>query len=115
MITTPQLIDLLAASAKPVKRLRPPLLRTLFWLLLAALVFGLLAVGHGVRQDFAQRIAQPVFVVGLVASLATGALAAVAAFFLSLPDRSRCVGPASRSRTGGLGVDSELRLPDALG
>lgn len=27
MITTPHLIDLLAASAKPVKRLRPPLLR----------------------------------------------------------------------------------------
>lgn len=92
MITTPQLIDLLTASAKPVKRLRPPLLRALFWLLLAALVFGLLAVGHGVRHDFAQRIAQPVFVVGLVASLATGALAAVAAFFLSLPDRSRAWG-----------------------
>jgi hypothetical protein len=89
VITTPQLIALLATSAKPVRRLRPPLLRAAFWLLLAALVFALLAVGHGVRQDFTQRITQPVFVVGLVASLVTGVLAAIAAFFISLPDRSR--------------------------
>ena len=92
MITTPHLIDLLAASAKPVKRLRPPLLRAALWLLLATLVFVLLAVGHGVRQDFAQRVMQPVFVVGMLASLATGVLGAVAAFFLSLPDRSRAWG-----------------------
>ena len=92
MITTPHLIDLLAASAKPVKRLRPPLLRAVLWLLLATLVFVLLAVGHGVRQDFAQRVMQPAFVVGMLASLATGVLGAVAAFFLSLPDRSRAWG-----------------------
>jgi len=92
VITTPHLIDLLAASAKPVKRLRPPLLRAAFWLLLATLVFVLLAVGHGVRQDFAQRMTQPVFVVSMLASLATGVLGAIAAFFLSLPDRSRAWG-----------------------
>lgn len=92
MITTPHLIDLLAASAKPVKRLRPPLLRAALWLLLATLVFVVLAVGHGVRQDFAQRVVQPVFVVGMLASLATGILGAVAAFYLSLPDRSRAWG-----------------------
>ena len=92
MITTPHLIDLLAASAKPVKRLRPPLLRAVFWLVLVGLVFALLAAAHGVRPDFAHRVAQPVFVVGIVASLATGVLAAVAAFFLGLPDRSRAWG-----------------------
>lgn len=92
MITTPQLIALLATSARPVRRLPPPLLRAAFWLLLAALVFALLAAGHGVRQDFAQRIAQPIFVVGFTASLVTGVLAGIAAFFVSLPDRSRVWG-----------------------
>ena len=92
MITTPQLITLLAGSAKPVRRLRPPLLRTTLWLLLAALVFALLAMGQGLRGDFAQLAAQPVFVIGILASLVTGILAAIAAFFISLPDRSRAWG-----------------------
>jgi hypothetical protein len=89
VITTPELIELLATRAKPVRRLRPPLLRAAFWLVLAALVFGLLAVAHGTRSDLAQQLARPVFALGLAASLITGALAAAAAFLLSLPDRSR--------------------------
>lgn len=92
MITTPQLIDLLTAGARPVKRLRPPLVRAALWLLLAAAVFALLAAARGVRHDFAERIAQPVFAVGFAAALATGVLAAIAAFLLSLPDRSRAWG-----------------------
>src|SRR5437870_5265830 len=89
VITTPELIDSLAANVTPVRRLRPPLLRAAFWLALAALVLVLLAISHGVRPDLAQRLQQPVFAVGLVASLLTGVLAAVAAFVISLPDRSR--------------------------
>ena len=89
MITTPELIALLAANARPVRRLRPPLVRTGLWLLLAAGLFVLLALGHGVRQDLAQRAAQPIFVIGVVASLCTGILAAIASFMISLPDRSR--------------------------
>lgn len=89
MITTPQLIALLAVNARPVRRLRPPLVRTGLWLLLAAGVFVLLALGQGVRQDLAQRAEQPVFVIGIVASLVTGVLAAIASFLISLPDRSR--------------------------
>ena len=89
MITTPQLIEVLAASAKPVRRMRPPLVRTGLWLLLAAAVFALLAFSHGARPDLAQRLAEPIFVVGIGASLATGALAALAVFLVSLPDRSR--------------------------
>ena len=92
MITTPQLIEALASGAKPVKRLRPPLLRAAFWLVLAVLVFGLLAVAHGMRSDLAQQLARPEFALGLAASLITGVLAAVAAFFLSLPDRTRAWG-----------------------
>ena len=89
MITTPELIEVLASRAKPVRRLRPPLLRAAFWLVLAALVFGLLAAAHGTRTDLAQQFARPEFALGLAASLLTGVLAGVAAFFLSLPDRSR--------------------------
>jgi hypothetical protein len=92
VITTPELIELLASRAKPVKRLRPPLLRAAFWLVLAALIFGLLAAAHGTRTDLAQQLVRPEFALGLAASLLTGVLAGVAAFFLSLPDRSRAWG-----------------------
>ena len=80
MITTPELIDALAAGTKPVRRLRPPLVRAALWLVLAVAVFALLALSRGARPDLAQKLAEPVFVVGIIASLATGALAALAAF-----------------------------------
>ena len=89
MITTPDLIELLVASAAPVRRLRPPLARAAGWLLFAALILALLAVSHGVRPDLELRLEQPVFVIGIAASLATGVLAAFASFIVSVPDRSR--------------------------
>jgi hypothetical protein len=89
MIKTADLIVAMVADARPVRRLRPPVLRAALWLLLSALIFGLLAMGHGVRPDLAQQLKQVDFVVGTAASLLTGALAAVASFMLNLPDRSR--------------------------
>ena len=89
MITTPELIKALAANAAPVRRLWPPLARAALWLLIAALVLILLAIGQGVRPDLAERLRQPVFGIGLGASLLTGILAAVGSFLISLPDRSR--------------------------
>jgi len=89
VIKTSDLIEALVADGRPVRRLRPPVLRAALWLLLPALVFALQALGHGVRPDLAQRLAEPDFAVGQAASLLTGALAAVAAFMLNLPDRSR--------------------------
>jgi hypothetical protein len=89
MVTTPELIDRLSVSARPVRRLRPPLLRTALWLLLAGLVLLVLAVVHGARTDLVLRLHEPRFAAGLAGSLLTGILAAIAAFFLSLPDRSR--------------------------
>jgi hypothetical protein len=86
---TPDLIDALVECATPVRRLRPPLVRGALWLALAAFILALLAIGHGVRADLAERLHQPVFVVSIAAALATGALAAVAAFMVSLPDRSQ--------------------------
>jgi len=92
MTTTPELISVLAANAAPVRRLRHPMVRAAGWLLLAALVVVLLAVGQGLRSDLADRLEQPVFVISMTASLSTGVLAAVAAFLVGLPDRSRLWG-----------------------
>ena len=89
MITTPDLIKSLAANAAPVRRLRPPLVRATLWLLLAALILVLIGTSHGLRPDLALKARDSVFVVGIVASLLTAILAAIAAFMVSLPDRSR--------------------------
>jgi hypothetical protein len=89
VVTTPELIDMLCADAKPVRRLRPPLVRAALWLLFAGLVLLALAALLGTRPDLAVRLRQPTFVGALAGALLTGVLAAVAAFHLSLPDRSR--------------------------
>ena len=89
MITTPDLINALAANLTPVRRLRPPLTRAVCWLLLAALILALLGVAEGVRPDLAERLEEPTFVARVAGALWTGILASVAAFMLSLPDRSR--------------------------
>jgi hypothetical protein len=87
--TTPQLIDALVARAAAVRRLRPPFVRAGLWLGFAALVLALLTAVHGVRTDLVEQLRQPVFLVSLAAALATGILAAMAAFLISLPDRSQ--------------------------
>lgn len=89
MTETQKLIDELVAGASPVRRLRPPLVRALSWLALAGAILVLLAIGHGVRSDLAEHLRQPIFLVSIAAALATGVLAAIAAFMVSLPDRSQ--------------------------
>jgi hypothetical protein len=88
VITTPDLIDALSVDVKPVRRLRPPLARAGAWLTFAMLL-ALLVIVHGVRPDLAEHLRRPVFVIGVLAALVTGVLAAIAAFLVSLPDRSR--------------------------
>ena len=89
MTRTPDLIDALIEVAAPVRRLRPPIIRAGLWLAFAAIVLGLIAIAHGLRPDFSDRVRQPLFVLGMLGALATGILAAVASFRLSLPDSSR--------------------------
>jgi hypothetical protein len=86
---TADLIRSLADNVTPVRRLRPPLLRAAVWLGVAAVLMGLLTVIHGVRPQFAERLGDAVFLTGMLSSLATGILAAIATFMVSLPDRSR--------------------------
>ena len=89
MTRTPDLIDTLVDCAAPVRRLRSPLVRAGLWLLFAALVLGIIAIANGVRPDFSERLRQPVFVISMFGALATGVLATIAAFRVSLPDSSR--------------------------
>ena len=89
MSKTPDLINALVETATPVRRLRPPMVRAGLWLVFAGTVLGLIAIAHGVRPDFSDRLRQPLFVLGMLGALATSILAAVASFRLSLPDSSR--------------------------
>ena len=89
MTNTPDLIETLVECATPVRRLRPPLMRAGLWLAFAALILVLVAIAHGLRSDLAIQMQQPLFLVGMMAALATGILAAIASFQISLPDSSR--------------------------
>ena len=89
MTGTRELIDALVECATPVRRLRPPLVRAMLWFAFAGLVLAVIAVGHGLRADLALRLHESTFVITTAAALATGILSAIAAFVVSLPDRSR--------------------------
>src|SRR5260370_38659121 len=86
---TPDLIDALANSVTPVRRLRPPGVRAALWLLMAAAVLLLLAVAHGGGPDLFTKLHQQIFVAGMAFAVATAILAAIAAFKLRLGDNSR--------------------------
>lgn len=85
---TEELVDHLATDLRPVRRLRPPLVRALGWLAFAAAVIGVAVLIEGFRHDIGTRIRLPHDVAQWVFSVVTGVLAAIAAFTVSLPDRS---------------------------
>jgi hypothetical protein len=89
MIDTPALITALSADMSPVRRLKPPVLRAFGWLGCAAVLLMLLAVNRGIRPDLAERLQDAAFATSIAAAIVTGMLAAIAAFLISLPDRSR--------------------------
>jgi hypothetical protein len=85
---TEDLIGTLAGDLKPVRPLAPPLRRCAAWLAFAALTIGAAILLFGTRHDLMERLARPYESLQLALSVATGVLAAIAAFQLSLPDRS---------------------------
>ncbi|MCW5715340.1 MAG: DUF1109 family protein [Bauldia sp.] len=80
------LIDGLAGRLVPVRRLRPPLLRAVFWLAGLVALASAFYVGLGGNAGLmgTRAYVLPAF----LAALATAVLAAIAAFQLSVPDRS---------------------------
>jgi hypothetical protein len=86
--STAQLIDKLAATARPVRRLRPPGLRAALWLIgFAALAAVLISARHAWSVPAAR--AQAGLMAAMAGAALTGVAAVLAAFNLSLPDRSR--------------------------
>lgn len=84
-----RLIEAMAANLRPVRRLPPPALRTLFWLVLAAAIAAGLAPFADVTAMQRRIMATPDMWLAVLGSIATMATSALAAFELSLPDRSR--------------------------
>ena len=89
MSNTDALIERLTERLQPVQPLRKPWLRAGLWSAFATGVIALLASLFGTRADIAQALGEAKFVVPLCGSWLTGVTAALAAFEVSLPDRSR--------------------------
>jgi hypothetical protein len=87
--TTDQLIDRLSAEASPVTRLRHPMVRAALWLCAATLGASAVVYATADMSTFMARARDPRQMIELAATLATGILAILAAFEMSLPDRSR--------------------------
>jgi len=85
---TEQLIASLTGDLAPVRPLRPPLPRALLWLAPVGLVIGFAVLRWANLGVFAVRFAQPRLALECAAILLTALTAIVAAFHLSLPDRS---------------------------
>lgn len=88
MSDSERLIAMLAAEARPVRRLRPPLARAALWLLAAGAVVALSVAYHGVQPASLEALAAPREMFEWLLTLATAIGAVVAAFYVSLPDRS---------------------------
>jgi hypothetical protein len=86
---TEKLIERLVAEAAPVRRLRPPLVRAALWLLAVTALAAAAVLLFSDLDLFGRRVRDPKLALELVGTLATGLVAVIAAFYLSLPDRSR--------------------------
>jgi hypothetical protein len=89
MSDTDALISRLSDRLEPVKPLRKPWLRALLWSAFATVIIALLGTFFGARANIEHALHEAKFVMPLVGSWLTGLTAAIAAFEVSLPDRSR--------------------------
>ena len=85
---TEQLIESLSQGLAAVRPLLPPARRALLWLAAATLLIGVALLRFADLGSFAARYAAPRMALEAAAMLLTGVTAVVAAFHLSLPDRS---------------------------
>jgi hypothetical protein len=87
-ISTDELIAALAADAKPVRPLAPPVQRLVIGLVIALAIMTATVFIHGFRPDLMSQVGDIRFVLEFGASILTGICALAAAFLLALPDRS---------------------------
>ena len=85
---TEQLIESLSRGAAPVRPLAPPARRAVLWLVAVASVVALVLLRFADLAAFAARFAAPRMALEAAAILLTGIASVIAAFHLSLPDRS---------------------------
>lgn len=87
-LNTEDLIGRLTAELTPVRRLRPPVLRALVFLAAVTVLSGWLIAHYANLDIFILRTSQPRVALDCAATLLTGIVAIVAAFYLSVPGRS---------------------------
>ena len=89
MTTTPELIESLSQDLLPVAPLGSPLKRAGAWLVAIVTLVALAAWVTGAWPLLLTRLEVTRFALEMAATFATGSAGVVAAFMLSLPDRSR--------------------------
>ncbi|MGP1667767.1 MAG: NrsF family protein, partial [Rhodanobacter sp.] len=82
------LIDALGAELVPVRRLRPPWLRTLGWLLAVAAIASVLLTRYGMHPALQRWATTPDLGWAAIGAVLTAICAAWAAFALSVPGRN---------------------------
>lgn len=85
---TDQIIDNLAAELAPVRVLRPPALRALLWLAVVGVVSAALILRFTQWAAILPRLQTPRVALETTATALTAITATIAAFELSIPDRS---------------------------
>jgi hypothetical protein len=89
MSDTDALITQLTDRLEAVRPLTKPWLRAAMWSAFATVIIALLASFFGTRADILHALHEAKFVMPLAGSWLTGLTSALAAFEISLPDRSR--------------------------
>lgn len=85
---TEELIRRLAGDAPPVRRLAHPAWRAMTWFALSLVYAAAVVYMMGLRPDISARVAEPRFLVEIVAALLTAMMAAAAAFCAGCPGRA---------------------------
>src|SRR5713101_6831293 len=85
---TEWLVERLAADVRPIRRLRPPGIRAGLWLLAVGAAIAAAILIFSDLHLFWRRAQDPKLVIEMFGTLLTGVAATIAAFHLSLPDRS---------------------------
>lgn len=86
---TTDLIRHLSANVTPVRRLSPPWIQAMQWLLIALLSIAVVILLVSPRADLAFKLGEPAYLVEQAAAFATAVTAAIAAFCMVVPGHSR--------------------------